>query len=107
MQNAPETATFRHAGRGISAVLQVLSCSVCLAGLQERVLYVPGFRYTGACQGLQICIVRAENIPSWDLHAVAIAVLGLHVKSAGWLALITSVSYTGFSLVERRCEADR
>ncbi|CAE7028327.1 pst-2 [Symbiodinium natans] len=49
----------------------VLSCSLCLAGLQERVLYVPGFRYTG------------------------------------WLALITSVSYTGFSLVERRCERDR
>ncbi|CAE7356870.1 APY2 [Symbiodinium pilosum] len=49
----------------------VLSCSLCLAGLQERVLYVPGFRYTG------------------------------------WLALITSLSYTGLSLVERRCEADR
>ena len=92
--NAPETATFRHAERGMSAVLQVLSCSVCLAGLQERVLYVPGFRYTGASQGLQMCIVRAESHTEY-------------CQSGGWLALITSVSYTGFSLVERRCEADR
>ena len=36
-------------------LLKVLSCSLCLAGLQERVLYVPGFRYTGEGWGFKSC----------------------------------------------------